>query len=435
VRMVRQVCRLDRASRGRCRKPDVLDVSESASAEFTFSTPSAPPPTCAFKRIRERQSAHPKNGVESRQVFTEMIRILATILLILPFVVGQAHDQVVLVAAHRAGGVEVLDPNTLEPLGSIKVLPQANGLTSDRSGVLFLKEGLAPEFEGCCALYAVDLKTREMTKLLEPVSNVVVSPNGQHVLAQRGNVGIEVFNVHSLAREPGIPRSVAPGVYTLRFSPDGSLLFGVSNFPHALDIFDFDQRKLIQRFTVPQDLSALGAWVSNAYYLYGFRKGVGQLSRVKSDNSALEAPVNVEFPDLASDCEGPVQGMVGAGGRLFLFELFGAKGDRRERCARDVTGGLLSIDTHTGRVLAHLAPAVHFASLISSADGKELYGIDVKDTTWSSVELVRLNAITGEVLARRNLKADVWFLNLTTVPSDLVPTGPVEATTNPVNSR
>ena len=52
-----------------------------------------------------------------------MTRILAAILLILPFVVGQAHDQVVLLAAHRAGGVDVLDPNTLESLGSIKVLP------------------------------------------------------------------------------------------------------------------------------------------------------------------------------------------------------------------------------------------------------------------------------------------------------------------------
>ena len=112
-----------------------------------------------------------------------------------------------------------------------------------------------------------------MTKLLEPVSNVVVSPNGQHVLAQRGNVGIEAFNLHTLQREPAIPRSVAPGVYTLSFSPDGRLLFGVSNFPHALDIFDFDQRKLVQRFTVPQDLSVLGAWVNNAYYLYGYRKG------------------------------------------------------------------------------------------------------------------------------------------------------------------
>ncbi len=73
--------------------------------------------------------------------------------------------------------------------------------------------------------------------------------------------------------------------------------------------------------------------------------------------------------------------------------------------------------------------------MISGVDGKELYGIDVRDTSWSSVGLVRLNAITGEVLARRNLTSDVWFIDLATVPSELVPSGPVEATTNPVNSR
>jgi hypothetical protein len=49
-----------------------------------------------------------------------MIRILAAILLILPFVAGQADDQTVLLAAYRAGGVDVLDPNMLEPVGSIK---------------------------------------------------------------------------------------------------------------------------------------------------------------------------------------------------------------------------------------------------------------------------------------------------------------------------
>jgi hypothetical protein len=78
---------------------------------------------------------------------------------------------------------------------------------------------------------------------------------------------------------------------------------------------------------------------------------------------------------------------------------------------------------------------MHFASLISSADGKELYGVDVRDTTWSSVGLVRLNGITGEVLATRNLTSDVWVIDLVTVPSELVPSGPVEAITSAVNSR
>ena len=352
-------------------------------------------------------------------------------------IAGQSNDQTVLLAAHRAGRVEVLDPITLQSLASIKVLPQANGIASNRAGILFLLDGLAPEFHGCCALIAVDLKTRKMTKLLEPATNVVVSLDGQHVLAQRGNVGIEVFGVHTLQQEPAIPQAVAPGVYTLRFAPDSRLLFGVSNFPTpTLDVVDFERRTLIHRFTVPKDLTVLGSWVGNAYYLYGYRKGIGQLWRVRSDNSALEEPVSIYFPDAESKCQEQValKGMIGAGGRLLLYELFGTKLDRRNSCAGDLPGGVFTIDTQTGRILAHLAPQAHFASLISAADGKEAYGIDVRDANWSSVGLVRLNAITGEVVATRNLKPDVWFIDLASVPSELVPHGTWHASTNSVNS-
>jgi hypothetical protein len=68
-------------------------------------------------------------------------------------------------------------------------------------------------------------------------------------------------------------------------------------------------------------------------------------------------------------------------------------------------------------------------------NGKELYGIDVRDTSWTAVGLVRLNAVTGEVLARRNLNSDVWFIHLATMPEQFVPRGPVETTPNPVKSR
>jgi hypothetical protein len=222
----------------------------------------------------------------------------------------------------------------------------------------------------------------------------------------------------------------------LSFSSDGRLLFGVSNFPTPrLDIFDFDRRELVQRFDFPQSLAVLGAWVSNTYYLNGYRNGAGELWRVKANNSALEGPVKVDFPDVAPGCNSQVQEMLGTGTRLFLYELFGAKGDRREGCEREIPGGLLSVDPQTGRILAHLAPDFHFASLISSPDGKELYGIDVRDPSWSSVGLVRLSATTGEVLAMRDLPPDVWFINLATIPNELLPSGSLEVTINPVKSR
>jgi hypothetical protein len=365
-----------------------------------------------------------------------MTRQSLAVLLILPFVAVQTNAQSALLAAHRGGRVEVLDTTTLQSLGSIKVLPQASGVASDGTGILFLSAGLAPEYTGCCALYAVDLRTRVMTKLLEPASGIAVSPDGQHVLTQRGNTGIEAFSVQTMQREPAIPRSTGPGVYNLRFSSDGRLLFGVSNFPMpTLDIFDFDRRELVQRFAVPQSLALLGAWVSNTYYLYGYRKGAGELWRVKADNSALEDPVKIDFPYVAPGCNSQVQEMFGTGTRLFLYELFGAKGDRRDGCGREIPGGLLSVDPQTGRILAHLAPDFHFASLISSPDGKELYGIDVRDTSWSSVGLVRLSAATGEVLAMRDLPPDVWFINLATIPKEFLPSGSLEVTINPVKSR
>ena len=359
------------------------------------------------------------------------MRFCLAILCILPSFVVQAQERTVLLAAHRAGCVEVLDPVTLQSLGSIKVLPQTDGVTTDRTGVLFLREGLAPDFQGCCALYAVDLRTRKMTKLLEPVSAVTVSLDGQHVLTQRGNVGIEAFSVHTLEREPAIPRSIAPGVYALRFSPNGRLLFGVSNFPTpTLDIFDFDRRNLVHRFTLPPDLRVVGGWVRDDYYLYGYRKETGQLWRMKADNSALEGPVKVDFPDPTPLCKLQQREieMLGVSDRLFLYELFGGKGDRRDSCAREIPGGLLSVDPQTGVMRARLAPDVHFASLIPGADGKELYGIDVRDTNWTSVRLVRLNVITGQILATRNLTPDVWFIDFATVPNELVPSGPIEAT-------
>jgi hypothetical protein len=353
-------------------------------------------------------------------------------LVLLALVVAQAQtkDQTVLLAAHRAGRLEVLDPDTLQPLGSIKVLPLLDGVASGPGGILFLREGLAPDFHGCCALYALDLKSLNMTKLLEPVSRVMVSPDGEHVVTQRGAVGIESFDVRTLQREPAIPRSIAPGVYGLSFSPDGRLLYGASNFPApTLDVLDFRERKLARRFSLPQGLTVQGAWVGNDYYLYGHRKASGQLWRVKADGSALETPVKINFPDAAPECELHEQGLLGAGGRLFLFERFGGKLDRRAGCNKDIPGGLFAVNAQTGTLTAHLASELHFAQLISRADGKELYGIDVRDPRWSSVALVRLNAATGQTLAQRDLVPDVWFIALATVPKELVPRGQVEATT------
>ncbi len=359
-----------------------------------------------------------------------MRRSCLAALLLLPLITAEAQDRTVLLAVHRGGPLEVLAPDTLQTLGAIEVPPLADRVANGSGGIIFLRAGLAPDFKGCCALYALNLKTRSLTKLLSPVAAVVLSPDGKHVITQRGDVGVEVFNARTFEQEPPIPRSIAPGMYGLCFSPDGHLLFGASNFPTpTLDVLDFSERKLVGRFSLPQDVTIRGACVGSDYYLYGQRNASAELWRVRADTNEMAAPVSVKIPDEAAECELHDQRIFGAKGQLFLLELFGGKGDRRARsCGKGVPGGVLLIDPQTGSIKAHLAPDFHFAQLIASADGAELFGIDVRDTIWRSVGLVRLDAVTGRVLAKRDLVPDVWSIGLAVIPAELVPSGEVPAT-------
>lgn len=85
------------------------------------------------------------------------------------------------------------------------------------------------------------------------------------------------------------------------------------------------------------------------------------------------------------------------------------------------------VNPRTGKQMAHLAPELHFAQLISSEDGAVLYGIDLARADWTAVALVRLNATTGQILVRQNLSSDVWFIDLANIPEELLPRGQVEA--------
>jgi WD40 repeat protein len=348
---------------------------------------------------------------------------------LLLFSASQAQDkQLVLLAAHRVGRIEVLDPITLAQIGSIVVLPMADGIASNPDGrILYIREGVAPDFKGCCALYALDLETRRMSRLVEPSGGVTVSPDGNYVLTQPGNVGIEVYNGRTFERETSVPRSVAPGMYGLSFSPDGHLLFGATNWQQpSLDIFDFASRQLARRYPVSGDVALLGAWLRDDFYLYAYQGADGQLWRVNPQDKTLGMPVKISFPDAAPACPIHDERLFGAGKRIFLYEAFGSKADRRPKCP-SVPGGVLSIDPQTGNVSHLLAGDVHFDSLVPNPDGKELYGIDVRHPDWDSVGLVRLDAETGRLLRRRELSPDVWYIHLASLPRKLVPHGEVEA--------
>ena len=358
-----------------------------------------------------------------------MKRAGIAVVFLLLFSTAHAQDkQSVLLAAHRVGRVEVFDPITLAPIGSIHVLPMANGIASNPDGkILYIPEDAAPDFKGCCALYALDLETRRMSRLIEPSGGITVSRDGNYVLTQRGNVGIEVYNGRTFEREAPVPRSVAPGMYSLSFSPDGHFLFGATNWQQpSLDIFDFASRQLARRYPVSGDVALLGAWLGDDFYLYAYQGANGQLWKVNPQEKALGMPLRISFPDAAPNCAIHDERLLGVGKKIFLYEAFGSKGDRRGPKCPSVPGGVLSIDPKTGDVGHRLAGDAHFASLLPNPNGKELYGIDVRHANWDAVRLVRMDAETGRILAKKTLTPDVWFLDLAQVPRPLVPHGQLE---------
>jgi hypothetical protein len=355
---------------------------------------------------------------------------MGLLFVVLLFVPTAAQDrQMVLLAAHRAGRVEILDPTTLAPIGSIRVLPLADGVSNSPDGTtLYIPEGIAPNFETCCALYALDLQTEKMTRVVMPASGATISPDGSYVITQRGAVGIEVYGDHGYARESHISSAIAPGAYQLSFSPDGELLFGLTQWKGpTLDIFDFASRNLIRRYPVDGNWTLRGEWVDGRFYLYARRGPDGQIWKVDVESPRLGAPVTMNFPDVDSRCEIHDENVLAAGSRFLVYEVFGNKGDRRLACRTSIPGGVLSVDPESGRILSHLTETVHFNSIVASTDGQELYGIDVRDLSWSEVELVRMDAMSGRILAERDLTPDVWFIDLAALPQKLVPRGEVSA--------
>jgi hypothetical protein len=337
-----------------------------------------------------------------------------------PAVAQQPQD--LLVATRRAGLVEFFNSDTLEPLGHMRVAQAAESVSAAPDGRrLFVAMWLSPR--ECCGLFSLDLGTKRMCELIEPAQEGVPSPDGR-LYTQRGNVGIEVFDLKSLARLPCVR---APGVYSLFPSPDGRWLFGttVEKGP-SLDVFDAEKGGLVRRLPVPVRFPT-GTWFGGSFYLYGQYRKNGKLWTVSPQAEALGPGIKIGLPDLAADCQPLIQNF-GASGHLFLYERFGYTLDRRRRCSTHVLSGAFVIDPSTGAVLSHIASSFHFAYLVASPGGQRLYGIDGGGPDWEGpVRLVKLNPETGEVLLRRTVETDYWSVAVATVTDLLVPRGEVQA--------
>ena len=327
-----------------------------------------------------------------------------------------ADSRSVVLVTGREGTVGVFDSTTLTPIGAI----QSGAMTQDVSArpdgrMLFVASAMRSKPQSCCAVYSVDLADGQLCFLIEPALNSVPATDGSRLFVQRGNVGIDAVDAQSLARLPAIR---APGVYALSPSPDGHWLAGTTNWQGpSLDFFDLQRSVLARRLAVPFG-SPSGAWAGGDYYLYSFDGKQGALWKASPDSGSLGTGVPVAIPGVEEECQPVQQRLISGSGRLFLYEMFGAKVDRRAHCGSPVAGGAYEIDPGTGAILGRLAPAVWFRNLVASDDGETLFGIDA-----NVPRLIAVDRRTGSVQTERSLAPDVWSVSLARIPEALVPQG------------
>lgn len=125
----------------------------------------------------------------------------------------------------------------------------------------------------------------------------------------------------------------------------------------------------------------------------------------------------------------PVEVAIAAGGgHMFIYEVFGSKGDRRPLCrGQQVPGGAWMVNPDTGQFLNRVASDLHFSTLIPDRTGSVWYGLASESYHWNSPKLVRVDAWSGEVLQTRLLEPQFWSITLAPLRADLVPTGAVRA--------
>jgi hypothetical protein len=310
----------------------------------------------------------------------------------------------VLLTSRRGGWIEAFDLATLATVFRTSTPANTDSVAADPSGTrLYLTAPKNPG-EGCCALYALDLDTLHLTYLNFPVLRA--TPSSGRVYMQRGNVGIESFDSSTLERRPTWK---APGVYNLQPSPDGTRIFGLTNFPSpSLDLFDAVQGARIESQPLPRNQPIAGLWVGEQYYLFQVPGGRPTMRTVGLEDAKLGPAVPLAptsgFP--FPDCGLAPYSVIAAGTKVAIFAAFGLKSDG----SCNLAGGYLLADPDTGAVLGRFAPAMHFRQLVSGDDGRYLYGLDVGDKAWKTVRLVKIDAVTGNLITERALEPDVWYL-------------------------
>ena len=340
----------------------------------------------------------------------------------------------VIVIAGRAPLLEVIDPVSLETRARIHFdFPEGSvgfnrlAISADGSKVYF--DGPIPsDTRVCCDLYALDLATMKAT-----VAASIPGTRSRERFVFSDGV---VYLASTLS--PNGPITVKN--YSSRHvSPDGHWLFGVRGYGGpSLEVFDLNRGELVRELkpSQPQDGSPIkGAWAGEHFYLLGAsEQNPGRLWMVSPDTTelGLGVPVdNVETLSQPSDCTQPAfSELLAAADKVFLYEPFGFKVDRRVRCHVPVPGGVWAIDPTTGRVTGRTAIGLHFSTVVADSTGSSLYGLASEGMNQQgSGQLLRIDAKDGNVLKSRDVEPGFFRMTVASIHS--VPTGDVSAILEP----
>ena len=331
----------------------------------------------------------------------------------------------VIVIAGRSPLLEIIDPVTLETLARIHFdFPNGSvgfnsaAMSADGSSV-YMDGPIPSDTRGCCVLYSLDLATMKAT--------VVASIFGTRSRDQFVFSDGVVFPSASLS-----PNGPIKGIHDsmLHFSPDGQWAFGVRGYQGpVLEVFDMTRGKLVRELTPPQsegEVRASGGWAGeHFYFIAGSKENSGHLWMVSPDTIELGAGVPVDDYGEASSCTHPAfSELLAAGDKVFLYEPFGFKVDRRVRCHIPVPGGVWMIDPATGRQAGRTAIGLHFSTVVADRTGTFLYGLASEALNQDGPgQLLRIDAKDGHVLKWRSIAPG--FFRMTVAPISSVPTGDV----------
>ncbi|HEY7303753.1 MAG TPA: hypothetical protein VH601_06560 [Bryobacteraceae bacterium] len=329
-----------------------------------------------------------------------------------------------IISVRRSGSIEFIEPATLRTVRTITVnIPSTsaglNGVFANPDRHTIYVEGpigtnsVSPN--GCCCLYSIDLATLQ-TKM------------AAGIWGTRSRGGFVSTGPTLMQPVSATAASVTEryGVDRWQSSPDGRWWFSLSHGP-AVDLYDAARGEITRSFATGLNESwwSRGTWLGNRFYVYATHDGSGRLWILAPESTQFGNAIPVPQPDQVPGCshETPTD-ITAIGDRLLMYEIFGSKIDRRERCD-DTPGGAWIMEPATGQLTRLVASTLHFWQLVPNRSGSEVYGITSEvPNRQAPAYLVRIDGHSGNVLQSRLLDSDYWwiaFAALEVIPSGNAP--------------